>query len=437
MRPLFYLRRLREDVAAWVSKGIISPAQGEAILADVGAAKGASFAQLLVVLGAILAAAAAVTFVAANWEGMAKTARLALLLACLAASWTVAALFFERGRNGAAQAFVLLAVGLFGANINLVGQTYHVNADYPDGLMIWALGALAAAALVPSRTALGAALVLGTIWTGVETFDFTPGLHLPFVAFWLASAALAYILKWRGGAHLVALAGLYWLLISIDPLAKTTALTVPDILSLYGSAGLALFAWTLVSDDRPFRIAAHYGVFVFLAVGFFWHAAALGALSETNWSNEWRDAFTQAPRRDLADFARAQGLELVAAAGFAFAFLRRRLPLPALGAGLAIVAWGLAAYFALRLLGPVGTVVGYWIAAIAVIAIGAALGRRTAVNLGLVAFGAGVLNLYFETFKTLIDTALVFLIGALLLFAFAFLAHTLGKRLAPRKGGAA
>lgn len=437
MRPLFYLRRLREDVSHWVSTGIISPAQGEAILADVGAAKGASFAQLLVVLGAILAAAAAVTFVAANWEGMAKTARLALLLACLAASWTVAALFFRRGRQGAAQAFILLSVGLFGANINLVGQTYHVNADYPDGLMIWALGALAAAAIIPSRTALGAALVLGAIWTWIETFDFTPGLHLPFAAFWLACAALAFVLKWRGGAHLVALAGLYWLLISLNPLAEATGLPVPDMLSLYGTAGLALFAWALFSDDRPFRIAAHYGVFVFLAIGFFWHAAALGALSDTNWSNEWRDVFNQAPDASLADMARAHALRLLAAAGFAFAYLKGRLPAPALAAGLAVVAWGLVAYFAMRWIGPLGVVIGYWIAAVAVIAIGAALGRRTAVNLGLVAFGAGVLNLYFETFKTLIDTALVFLIGALLLFSFAFLAHTLGKRLAPRRGDAA
>ncbi len=430
MRPLFYLRRLKEDVADWVSKGLISPAQGEAIIADVGGTKGASFAQLLIVLGAILAGAAAISFVAANWDGMAKTARLALLLAAMLGAWAVAAAFFRRNRPGAAQAFVLLAVGLFGANINLVGQTYHINADYPDGLMIWALGALAAAAVVPSRTGLGAALVLGAIWTWIETLEFTPGLHLPFAAFWLAAAALAYVLKWRGGAHLVALTALYWLALSLDPLSDLLGAHELEIVSYYASAGLALFAWALASDDRPWRIAAHYGAFVFLAVGFFWHASALDTLDAALWS----DAFKEAQAPGLGDFARAQALRLLAAAGFAFAFLRGRLTAPAAAAGLAIIVWGLISFFAARAIGPGASVIGYWIAVIAVLAIGVTLGRRTLINLGLVAFGAGVLNLYFETFRGLLGTSLVFLIGALLLFALAWLAHFAGKRLAARGG---
>ncbi|MEQ8750102.1 MAG: DUF2157 domain-containing protein, partial [Amphiplicatus sp.] len=347
MRPLFYLRRLKEDVGDWVSKGIISPAQGEAILADIGETKGTSFAQLLIVLGAILAGAAAITFVAANWEGMAKTARLALLLAAMLGAWAIAVLFFRRNRPGAAQAFVLLAVGLFGANINLVGQTYHINADYPDGLMIWALGALAAAAVVPSRTALGAALVLGGIWTWVETLQFTPGLHLPFAAFWAAAAALAYVLKWRGGAHLVALTALYWLVLSLDPLSDLLGVHELEVVSYYASAGLALFAWALVSDDRPWRIAAHYGAFAFLAVGFFWHSSALGALDHSL----WREAVKEAQGPDLADFARTQTLRLVAAAGFAFAFMRGRLTAPAAIAGLAIIVWGLISFFAAPMIG--------------------------------------------------------------------------------------
>ncbi|MEE2691376.1 MAG: DUF2157 domain-containing protein [Pseudomonadota bacterium] len=428
MRPLFYLRRLREDVADWVSNGVISKEQGEAILARVGAAKGTSLAQLLVVLGAILAAAAAVTFVAANWEGMAKTARLALLLAAMLGAWGIAAAFFRRDRPGAGQAFVLLAIGLFGANINLVGQTYHLNADYPDGLMIWSLGALAAAAAIPSRTALGAALVLGGIWTFIETFEFTPGLHLPFAAFWLAAAALAYVLKWRGGAHLVALTALYWLAISLDPLADLIGVHELEILSWYGSFGLALFAWMLFSDDRPWRIAAHYGAFVFLAVAFYWHATSLDSLDY----DRWREAVKGAPAPTVGEFLRAQGLRLIAAAGFVFAYARGRLPAPALAAGLAIVGWGLVSFFAYRALGPVTSIISYWVGAVAVIAAGSALGRRTLINLGLVAFGAGVLDLYFDTFRNLLDTSVMFLAGALLLFALAWFAHVAGKRLAAR-----
>jgi uncharacterized membrane protein len=84
-------------------------------------------------------------------------------------------------------------------------------------------------------------------------------------------------------------------------------------------------------------------------------------------------------------------------------------------------------------LGPSVYIIGYWIAVIAIIAIGAVLGRRTLVNLGLIAFGAGVLDLYFETFRTLLSTSVVFLFGAALLFAMAFMINVIGKRLTARK----
>jgi uncharacterized membrane protein len=425
MRPLFYLRRLREDVASWVSKGIISKAQGEAILADVGAAKGTSFAQLLVVLGAILAAAAAITFVAANWEGMTKIARLGALLLALVGAWAIAARFFARGANGAGQAFVLLAVGLFGATINLVGQTYHVNADYPDGLMIWALGALAAAFAVPSRTALGAALVLGAIWTWIETWQFTPGLHLPYVFFWGASAALAIILKWRGGGHLIALTGLLWLVMSLGSLADALRIEEGELLSHYAALGLSLFAFGLMSIDRPWRIAAHYGIFVFLCYSFFLHAASLGAVDEA-----WRDSLKE--WLDRSNYFATHALIFVATAGFIIGLVTKRVPALASFAGLAIVAWNLLDYVIATVIGPPVFLIGFWIGVIAVIAIGAILGRRTLVNLGLVGFAAGVLDLYFETFKSLLGTSLVFLIGALLLFAMAFMINAIGKRLAGR-----
>lgn len=426
MRPLFYLRRLKEDVASWVEKGIISPGQGEAILDDIGAPKGANLSQLLVVLGALLAGAAAISFIAANWDGTPKTLRLSLMLALLIAAAGVAAMFFRRERDAAAQAFVLLTVALFGANINLVGQTYHVNADYPDGLMIWALGALAAAVVVPSRTALGAALVLGAIWTSTETWQHTPGLHLPYAVFWGAAAALAIILKWRGGAHLVALSALFWLLISFEPLATALGLEELEIFSWYGAVALALFSLTVGGEDRPMRIAAFYGALVFLAISFFWHAAALGALDQGG----WREAMRLDEGRGLAVFLRAHLITGIAGLGFLIAAALRRLPPVAALAGLAIVTWEFLGYFLAPAIGPLVSVVAFWIAVVAVIAIGAVLGRRGIINLGLVAFGAGVLDLYFETFKGLLGTSLVFLSGALLFFALAFVIRFAGKRLA-------
>ena len=44
---------------------------------------------------------------------------------------------------------------IFGAGIALVGQMYHLGGDFAGGMLLWAIGALAAAALTGSRGALG------------------------------------------------------------------------------------------------------------------------------------------------------------------------------------------------------------------------------------------------------------------------------------------
>ena len=63
---------------------------------------------------------------------------------------------------------VVLGILLFGSNIWFIAQTYNINAHYPDGTMLWALGALAAAVIavtaititVPSAVAVAAAVLV-------------------------------------------------------------------------------------------------------------------------------------------------------------------------------------------------------------------------------------------------------------------------------------
>jgi Predicted membrane protein (DUF2157) len=58
---------------------------------------------------------------------------------------------------------------VFGAAIALVGQMYHLGDDFAAGMLLWAAGALAAAALTGSRGALAVALVAGCIWSGARS----------------------------------------------------------------------------------------------------------------------------------------------------------------------------------------------------------------------------------------------------------------------------
>ena len=77
-------------------------------------------------------------------------------------------------------------------------------------MLFWALGALVAAAMTSSRGALAVALVAACIWSGMRALQFDDTPHLPFIAFWLAAAALALVWNSAPARHLVSISALVW-----------------------------------------------------------------------------------------------------------------------------------------------------------------------------------------------------------------------------------
>lgn len=196
-----YLDRLGEDLDRWVAAGYVAAGQREAILADAAAhgpqqAK-ARTAAMLALLGVLLVGAGAVSFVAANWEQMPRALRLVVLFAAMigafAGGWWMLA---RAGRPQAGQGLVLLGVILFGVDIHLVAQTYQIQAHYPNGVLMWAGGALLAAVLVPSAPSLALAFALIGLWSWQEIFFDTVRLHLPFLPVWAAAMAAAAAFRW-------------------------------------------------------------------------------------------------------------------------------------------------------------------------------------------------------------------------------------------------
>jgi uncharacterized membrane protein len=207
----WYRTKVERDLVRWQSAGWVSDAGATAIKADLAARKPAvSAAAVLGVLGAVLFGFAAMSFVAANWSAMSKLARLVLLLAALWACYASAAWLFARQLNAFAHAAVLGGIAVYGASIMLIAQMYHMDGNAPDAVLLWALGALLAAALLPSTVALAAAFVLIAVWTGFER-SLTQTAHWAFLAPWAAAAALAAWLRWRPALHLAALSLVLWL----------------------------------------------------------------------------------------------------------------------------------------------------------------------------------------------------------------------------------
>lgn len=267
-----YRQRLEADLARWEADGVIAPAAATAIrhaLPPLPA--GINIAIVVAIVGGLLIAAAFLAFVAAHWTEIARLARFAILLAGLVVTGGLGAWFATKGRTILADLCASLGAVIFGAGIALVGQMYHLGEDFAGGMLLWSIGALAAALLTGSRGALAVGLVAASIWTCMRTYDAPEILHLPFVAVWFVAAATAFAWNSRVAAHLVALALLPWwiatsLRFELDG-AQPSFLLAGGAALLFG-AGLAIAAMPSPRALRLGSVLSAYGALSLAAVAF-------------------------------------------------------------------------------------------------------------------------------------------------------------------------
>lgn len=270
MLDRLYRQRLEGDLARWQADGVITPATGAAIrgaLPPIGA--GINIAVVVGIVGGLLIAAAFLAFIAANWTGIARPLRFVILAAGMAGAYGLGAWFARTERVVLADLCASVGSIIFGAGIALVGQMYHLGGDFSAGMMLWAIGALAASALTGSRGALAVALIAACIWTCSLVADTRDIPHLPFVAFWLLAAGLALAWNSRVAAHLVALAALPWWFsaaveLSIDDFHRFFVLA--DGAALIFGGGLLLAASPSQRTHTLGTVLSNYGAFLLAGV---------------------------------------------------------------------------------------------------------------------------------------------------------------------------
>ncbi|MCP3404483.1 DUF2157 domain-containing protein [Bradyrhizobium sp. CCGB01] len=275
-----YRQRLEADLAQWEADGVLAPAAATSIrnaLPPLSA--GINIAVVVGIVGGLLIAAAFLAFVAAHWTEIARLLRFAILLAGMVVAGGLGAWFAASGRIVLADLCASIGAIIFGAGIALVGQMYHLGDDFAGGMLLWSIGAFAAATLTGSRGALAVGLVAACIWTCMRSYDAPDTLHLPFVMVWLIAAALALAWNSRVAAHLVAVAVLPWWIatsfrfdldglqpsfvlangaallfgagLAIAASRSPRALLLGSVLSIYGAFSLAVVAFLEVTtvDD--------------------------------------------------------------------------------------------------------------------------------------------------------------------------------------------
>ncbi len=364
-----YRTKIERDLARWQSAGWLSDSGAAAIRADLAARRPAFGAAAgLAMLGAVLFGFAVVSFVAANWDGMSKLARILLLVGALWACYGGAAFLFARRLGAFAHAAVVAGIAVYGASIWLIAQAYHMEGNPPDAMLLWALGALLAAAVVRSPAALAAAFVLLTVWTSWERSE-SERAHMVFLAPWAAAVATAAWLRWRPGRHLAALSLAVWLVplgfLVLDrhahwlvvatgvAVALATSMAAPAIERWIGAAQ-AIFAYAVA--------VAFSGLFIMQVV-------------------EDINLFSTAHRLSTGQFGALAALTLALLTGAMFRAL--------------------------------------------------ATGNRGALWVGYIAFTIEIFTIYARMLGTLLNTSLFFMIAALIVTVMAWAAYRLHRHETP------
>lgn len=416
---------LSRAITDWQSRGLINDSTAAALSTDTQAS-GTRFAfrNILILLAVICLGFAAMTFVAANWQDMARLTRVGLIFAGMWGFWVVSALLHLRGHNWFAQVFTLGACAMFGAGIMLISQIYHIQGSPKDATWLWAMGTMIAAGFTRSIPALCLTIALLLLWSFIDPnlYGSPPFVQLNFPLYMIACAMLAYWMRSRFAAHLIALTTYIWAGCTATSLANDQSL---GLLAAFFGVAFFLLSAALFSDRklnllRGFERALALYTIGFLSVMIFaWHVLV---------RYEWRMA-------EYAHITKAfifPALICVAAC-VVLAVLAYRKAHPNTY-DLVVTPLFSAFTFGTILFAtdlPIVTESLMLVGSIWVIRMGWRLENRPIAALGFCAFGGAMLLIYFETVGTLLGTSVFYLVAGVVLLGGVFII----PRLTRMKGG--
>lgn len=441
-----FLKQLLEELPRWQERGWITPENGSAIVEDLRARDSGTrhIAYAVAILGVLLLGAGIITWFAANWQEIGKLGKLLILLGALYLAYGIAGyLLHEERYPRIGQAMLLLGVILFGANIMLIAQMYHIDSHFPDGLLMWALGGLATAYLLKNEPAFVATIALSLLWSGSESGGFNH-VHPWYLLFWIALLPAVVLWRWQR-SFVVALAALFvWSVITFF------VIDVPQgigarlyVVQLYFLLYAALFIVGLLLDTwwpavRYASAVQNTGVVGTLVSGYF---LTFPNLQSGNFG--WNEGVFRAPADDFWVALNLLAVLLVVALSLAHywrtrAFQSMRFLLYGRGVmGLAILMLIISLFVDGVHGGPIAIVLNvlYFGGLAWLVFAGMKMGVRALVNLGFLFFAVTLLTRYFDTFWTLMNRSLFFMVGGVILIAGGYLLERQRRRITGEMGG--
>jgi uncharacterized membrane protein len=175
MQNIKFRRTLRQEANRWRSEGFID-SDFHAKLADryqfdnLDAEASGTFISAIIGLGGVLIGLGILSFVALNWQYLDKPYRIVVLLGALVAVNTGGFYLWQKSpTRRLGQGLLILGAMIFGADLALLAQLFHVDGDTFILFMGWAIGVLlmAYALRLPSLGAIAIALMGCGYWGAV------------------------------------------------------------------------------------------------------------------------------------------------------------------------------------------------------------------------------------------------------------------------------
>lgn len=163
---------LRRELPLWVTDGLVEQGQAEAIrqryaLDETREGTTGLLLPAIYLIGACLVGGGAISFVAAHWDSIPIPLRIALLLTtmlvCEIAGFILWKVTGTRERLG--EALVALGAIVFGANVFLIAQMFHLHGPSHNAFGVWTLGVLAVAYATSSGPVMLLACLTSLVWS--------------------------------------------------------------------------------------------------------------------------------------------------------------------------------------------------------------------------------------------------------------------------------
>lgn len=376
--------RLEAESGAWVTEGLIAPAQREALLArhPAGEGGGHRFMAVLATIGGVLFAVGVSLVIKSNWEYIGDWTKIGgLVLLLVGFYWLGWRLKISPGafpRTG--EVFLTMGAIFFLLGIALVSQIYHLDRRPANGVLLWWAGIAALPWLTRSRGVQLLSLVAGVTWLGME---------LEARDSWLRLAGDAS--RWHNHEYLFAAAG-----VGVGAAIFLSGLALRggesrEFAGLHEKVGLLLLCVSLY------------------ALGFAWS------------THGWSHYTMMAARWQPAVFLGA----MVGAAG-AWAWTRRSPEIQAMAGWLALAAMPAGAHLAGVDLGDSGWLwggvacVALFLFNLAMIRTGLATGHEAWINLGMAGIALNIVTRYFLLFGSMLEGGVFFIVTGLLVLALGY-----------------